>query len=743
MHVLITNDDGPLNDDLSQYIRNFVQTIRKSKPDWKITVCVPHIHRSWSGKAHLAGKNLTAQFLYSKLDATDNSFLGPFTKPQLPNDDSKLPHVINNDIPKDAIEWILIDGTPASCANIALYHLRHTKFDLVLSGPNVGRNTSAAYSTSSATIGAAMESVISGRTKAIAISWAYFDGFKTPSEEIMKIASKRSIDVSQHLYDNWNSETDLYSINIPIFKELSMETRVFYAPIWENRWNPMFDGAVIKEPDALTEIEDANQSYSITFNWNPDFKKHRNSKHYKVNNDFDPTDYVKHIAPGTDSYYIEKKQITVTPLRAIFRYIDHLVGELQLDDNNNDYEGLVAITIPENDYIFNPIKSSVKKYLPNYKIVNELPKSDSTKIFQYGDYEQLDVDRLVNNNGNYFANSYIYRKALIRKHYLLNTIENYVAKNPSSILKKAYMESYNLDLDYAEFLDDSLDESWELKQELEKEEKWWIIKPSMSDKGQGIRVFKTIDDLQAIFDSFDDDDDDQDSVEETDQSGQFIDDNKINISQLRHFIVQEYLSNPLLLPSMNNKKFHIRCYITCKGDLEVFVYNRMLALFAPTPFEKLDEIEYDVTNLNNLQCHLTNTCLQAKNENKGLSVKEFDNIEDISEENKENIKKQIHEISHEIFKAAVTVNRMNFQPLPNAFETYGVDFLIDDEFNVKLLEINAYPDFKQTGDELKGLIDELFDSTVKYVVKPLLEGEKTIQESENYVKVLNHTSNQW
>ena len=243
------------------------------------------------------------------------------------------------------------------------------------------------------------------------------------------------------------------------------------------------------------------------------------------------------------------------------------------------------------EYIYKPLTRALKKYLPHVEIVSDLPEFDNEKhenkmkIFHYGDYEQLDMDKLMELPNNYFTNSYIYRKALIRKHFLSHTIQTYTAKHPESILKKSYLESFTIDLDYAEFLDDALDENWELRQELENEskDKWWIVKPSMSDKGQGIRVFKTIGDLQAIFDSFDDEDSEAEESEidddSADKNGEFMDNNKVNISQLRHFIIQEYLTNPLLLPSMDNRKFHIRCYVVCKGDLQVFVYLILLNLF--------------------------------------------------------------------------------------------------------------------------------------------------------------------
>ena len=35
-----------------------------------------------------------------------------------------------------------------------------------------------------------------------------------------------------------------------------------------------------------------------------------------------------------------------------------------------------------------------------------------------------------------------------------------------------------------------------------------------------------------------------------------------------------------------------------------------------------------------------------------------------------------------------------FCPLPNQFEVFGVDFLIDTENNIKILEFNGGPDFE-------------------------------------------------
>src|SRR5271154_1322634 len=56
---------------------------------------------------------------------------------------------------------MLIIGTPSTCTNIGLHHVSgEADFDLVISGPNLGRNSSTAFTLSSGTIGAAIEAAL-------------------------------------------------------------------------------------------------------------------------------------------------------------------------------------------------------------------------------------------------------------------------------------------------------------------------------------------------------------------------------------------------------------------------------------------------------------------------------------------------------------------------------------------------------------------------------------------------------
>ncbi len=94
---------------------------------------------------------------------------------------------------------------------------------------------------------------------------------------------------------------------------------------------------------------------------------------------------------------------------------------------------------------------------------------------------------------------------------------------------------------------------------------------------------------------------------------------------------------------------------------------------------------------------------------------------------------QICEVTGEIFEAAARGQMVHFQTLPNAFEVFGVDFLVDAEGTAWLLEVNAFPDFKQTGEELRGLIQGLWEGVVDLAVAPFfgVEGAKSEDASEN------------
>ena len=275
------------------------------------------------------------------------------------------------------------------------------------------------------------------------------------------------------------------------------------------------------------------------------------------------------------------------------------------------------------------IHSSLSKY---FNVENT---SASEASLQWSSYESISFETILS-NPNTLCNTYIFRKALIRKHFLANTITNWLAKHPESILSKSVPKTYLLECDYADYLDEALNECFELREELGR--KLFILKPSMTDRGQGIRLFSTYEELQAIFEEFEQDEDE--SEEGNKNESEDKDNNGVMASQLRHFVVQEYIS-PLLV---DGRKFHIRAYVVAFGTIKVYVWSEMLALFASKPYSSAREMDR----------HLTNTCLQEGSDNVfefwSLPLTELDGIF-----------KQICEITGEVFIAAAAGQQMHFQ----------------------------------------------------------------------------------
>src|SRR5271156_1038955 len=171
------------------------------------------------------------------------------------------------------------------------------------------------------------------------------------------------------------------------------------------------------------------------------------------------------------------------------------------------------------------IQNALSQYISDLE-----PTSSSEAELQWSSYESISFEKILA-DPKCLCNSYIFRKALIRKHFLANTVQNWLSKHPPSVLATSVPKTYLLECDYADYLDEALNEAFELRDALEAGEQWFIWKPSMTDRGQGIRLFSTREELEEIFEEFEEGED-----EEVD----------VVASQVRHFVVQEYIE-PLLL----------------------------------------------------------------------------------------------------------------------------------------------------------------------------------------------------
>lgn len=240
MHILVTNDDGPPSPQASPYVHSLVRHLQKA--GHVVSVCLPHTQRSWIGKAHMIGQTLKPLYYQPAAVAHGEESQGTTTGRPSPS--------------ADVEEWVLIDGTPASCVQIGLHHFFEDRgpIDLVVSGPNYGRNTTAVFALSSGTMGAAMEAAVC-RQRAIALSFAFFTRNHDPV--IIDAACRHSVKIIDALYKQWPTDgsADLYSVNVPLVEGVE-GNKTLWTDVLQNYWS---DGSCFQEIEGEASHEGAEE----------------------------------------------------------------------------------------------------------------------------------------------------------------------------------------------------------------------------------------------------------------------------------------------------------------------------------------------------------------------------------------------------------------------------------------------------------------------------------------------------
>ncbi|KZS92965.1 sure-like protein [Sistotremastrum niveocremeum HHB9708] len=303
--VLLTNDDGPPGPE-SPYIYGFSRQLKEAT-GWNIKVVVPSSQKSWIGKSFQIKEVTQGQYYYPR--GPDG--LGETSSAARPFRDG------------ESEEWILLDSTPATCVNIALYNLFPGEIDLVVSGPNLGRNTSAAFALSSGTIGASLSAALC-HVRSIAVSYGTVQ--RPTPKELFIPAYVLSTQIVQKLWNNWgkdegglrDGEVDLYNVNLPMVPKLLSEEGmdICWTRIWRNEYGQLFrapKGQRTQEhvseagpdSDKATQTDQPSSSRSLTFVFAPDFKRLITPEQGS-------------LPEGSDAWALSHNLASVTPLRASF-----------------------------------------------------------------------------------------------------------------------------------------------------------------------------------------------------------------------------------------------------------------------------------------------------------------------------------------------------------------------------------------------------------------------------------------
>ncbi|CAD8109961.1 unnamed protein product [Paramecium primaurelia] len=226
----------------------------------------------------------------------------------------------------------------------------------------------------------------------------------------------------------------------------------------------------------------------------------------------------------------------------------------------------------------------------------------------------------------------------------------------------------------------------------------WILKPTQYNRGRGIHVIKDLDQMTHLIDQYI-------SGKQQMKDGQII--------KSKQFVIQKYLEKPLLI---NNRKFDIRVWGLLNQDLEFFFFEQ--------GYIRMASEEYTTKNVLNQYVHLTNNAIQKYSPNYGKledgNQLSFDQAA-IYFKNKGDFYKQIVENIKQIsLKAFQSVRKkINVLQRRYCFEIFGLDFMIDDDFKVWLIEINSNPCLEESSQLLQRLIPRMLDDAFSLTLDQL------------------------
>ena len=257
----------------------------------------------------------------------------------------------------------------------------------------------------------------------------------------------------------------------------------------------------------------------------------------------------------------------------------------------------------------------------------------------------------------------------------------------------------------------------------------WIIKPVNFNRGRFIKVENEIEKISTEFEQ----------IKKVHRIKNTQNNSKAKCNSI---IIQKYLENAL---TYQNRKFDIRLWVMFIGNKPNNVY-----IFKEGHL-KATCSEYDV-NSKDPYVHLTNYSIQKHNSEFGkieigneIPFKDFQNDLDKKKLNV-NFKKDIYPNICKIVRitAGAAYPKINIFNRKNCFEIFGYDFIIDEDFNPYLLEINTNPGLEISSPLIKMLLPRMIDDAFKLTIDKLGNGKMYIKRKSLFsVEGYSDEENMW
>jgi len=214
----------------------------------------------------------------------------------------------------------------------------------------------------------------------------------------------------------------------------------------------------------------------------------------------------------------------------------------------------------------------------------------------------------------------------------------------------------------------------------------WIVKPAGMSRGRGIRIFNNLAEI-------------------------------VDYAQCREqqFIVQKYIENPMIIL---NRKYDIRQWVLITG------WNTISIWFYSECYIRFGAIDYDATEITNRYMHLTNNSV-TKHFSKNQTEEEIEGNMWDQDEYIEYIKKQygndqftekIQPMMKKIVKWSIDCIQETMIDRQKSCEILGYDFMVDENCNPWLIEINSSPAFDYSTPVTTRLVKQVSEDIVKVMV---------------------------
>ena len=434
--------------------------------------------------------------------------------------------------------------------------------------------------------------------------------------------------------------------------------------------------------------------------------------------------------------YCEKRKISVfkyVPFTIIFQFKDKINNENNNEAKKRDKKRIKKLKEFIKDYNKYIVDyEEIGKFYENEKYQKEIMKRNikelyEKKIIKKRKKEEINKNNTINKNDIndnkndiILYNDYFYDTKLIEKikkinkdkegnyYYVDEKINQNIGKNTLIEIPSTHNSGNNI----------------------------WIIKPINLNRGMCIKIVNSIEQIEETINKFKDGVKFSYSKEENKNELQNIilenmsndieiteEDDKMEFKDKIYYcskiIIQKYIERPLLY---KKRKCDIRIWVLLTQIMNVYVFKE--------GHLKTCSVEYDLYS-KNLFSHITNYSFQKYNINfqkfeKGNEVP-FHEFQKFIDENypEKNYKlnidlmekiKEIIYITMRSVRDKINKNNRNYQ-----FEIFGYDFMLDENFNVFLIEINTNPGLEESSPWIKVIVPRMLDDALRLTLDQLFE----------------------